>query len=269
MSPIRILVIAPYEGMAETFSQLAPRFPEVSLTIRTGNLEAGLKTARSLVHNNYDAIISRGGTAKLIRSELDIPVVEAPISVYDVLRSIKMAENYSGKFAIAGFSSLTDCAHILCDLLQYHVDIFTFEQRSDVMPALKSLRMRGYNLVICDMIGTIISSQLGISSILVSSGTESCENAINEVVQLISVSRHVHRQKNLLQAILTESDDDYLIYDPQGCISVFHPEPEPRRSDHPEHGPDLLLRLSEGSGSDHRQASGGSGGFHSQPARLL
>lgn len=218
MSPIRILVIAPYEGMAETFSQLAPRFPEVSLTIRTGNLEAGLKTARSLVHNNYDAIISRGGTAKLIRSELDIPVVEAPISVYDVLRSIKMAENYSGKFAIAGFSSLTDCAHILCDLLQYHVDIFTFEQRSDVMPALKSLRMRGYNLVICDMIGTIISSQLGISSILVSSGTESCENAINEVVQLISVSRHVHRQKNLLQAILTESDDDYLIYDPQGCI---------------------------------------------------
>lgn len=77
----------------------------------------------SLAHNNYDVILSRGGTAKLIRSAVDLPVAEISISGYDILRTIKLAQNYSGKFAIAGFSSITENAHMICDLLQYDIDI--------------------------------------------------------------------------------------------------------------------------------------------------
>ena len=135
MKKVKILAIAPYKGMAETLSALADDREDIDVTIRTGNLQEGLGIAQSLmVHNNYDVIISRGGTAELIRKELDTLVVDTPLSVYDILRSIKMAENYAGKYAIAGFHSITDNARILCDLLKLDIAIFTFKSQTEVLP---------------------------------------------------------------------------------------------------------------------------------------
>ena len=92
MKRVKILAIAPYKGMAETLSVLTKGREDIDVTIRTGNLQEGLNIAQSLtVYNNYDVIISRGGTAELIRKELDMLVIDAPLSVYDILRSIKMS----------------------------------------------------------------------------------------------------------------------------------------------------------------------------------
>ena len=47
----------------------------------------------------------------------DLPVVDIHISVYDVLRTMKLAENYSSLYAIVGFPSITEpatpCAAVL------------------------------------------------------------------------------------------------------------------------------------------------------------
>ncbi len=40
----------------------------------------------------------------------DLPVVDIHISVYDVLRTMKLAENYSSLYAIVGFPSITEPA---------------------------------------------------------------------------------------------------------------------------------------------------------------
>ena len=58
-----------------------------------------------------------------------IPVIEISLSVYDILRAMKLAENYSDKYAVVGFPGITGSAHLLCDLLQYKLDIVTIPQR--------------------------------------------------------------------------------------------------------------------------------------------
>ena len=76
MKTINILAIAPYEGMAETLSLLAREREGIRMTIRTGNLQEGLEIARTLTaRNDYDVIISRGGTAELLRKELNLSLL--------------------------------------------------------------------------------------------------------------------------------------------------------------------------------------------------
>lgn len=229
MKKVKILAVAPYEGMAETLSLAGKKRNDIDMTVKIGNLQEGLNIAKELAFQNFDVIISRGGTADLIRSELETPVVDAPLSTYDMLRSIKMAENCSGKFAIAGFKSITNCAHMLCDLLQVSIDIFTFESSKDVIPVLQSLKEKDYNLVVCDMIGSITAKNLGLNSILVPSGSESITSAIDEAVKLVYASRYLYKQKNIFQKALMNGEDDFLIFDPQGNIwfstltsSLFH-----------------------------------------------
>ena len=218
MQKTKILAVAPYEGMADAISAIAQTRDDIRMTVQTGDLDNGKKIALELAHNNYDVIISRGGTAELIRSNVELPVIDIPISVYDVLRTIKLVESYSGKFIIAGFSSITNCAKVLCDLLQYDIDIVTFTNESDALPAIRKAQQNGCTLALCDMTGLNAARKLGMNSILLSSGSESITSAIDEAVKLVASSAHVHKQKDLFQALLTNEDREFLIFNPAGAL---------------------------------------------------
>ena len=56
---------------------------------------------KDMTARDVSDIISRGGTAKMISANVTIPVVEVEISVYDILRAIKLAENYSNRFELS------------------------------------------------------------------------------------------------------------------------------------------------------------------------
>ena len=218
MQKVKILAVAPYEGMADAISTLAQSRDDIQMTVQIGDLDSGRKIAIELAHNNYDVILSRGGTAELIRSTVELPVIDIPISVYDVLRTIKLAENFSGKFVIAGFSAITSCSRVLCDLLQYDIDIITFTNEADAIPALRKAQKNGCMLVLSDMAGANAAQKLGMNSLLISSGTESITSAIDEAVKLVHSSQHVHKQKDLFQALLSDEDREFLIFNPAGTL---------------------------------------------------
>ena len=122
---IRVLAVAPYEGMRSALLQAADAFPHLRLDVVVGDLERGAELVRQKGSENYDAIISRGGTAALIARTAECPVIEIDVTFYDVLRCIKLAQNYTYHFAVVGFSSITEPTHVLCDLLQYSTRIIT------------------------------------------------------------------------------------------------------------------------------------------------
>lgn len=218
MRKVKILAIAPYNTLADSIKLAANKREDIDLTVHVGDLTTGKNIAMNLAHNNYDVIVSRGGTAELIRSSVETPLVEINISVYDILRSIKMAENFSGKFLIAGFSGITDIANILCDLLQYDINIITFKNEQDAYTSLKSAVSKGYSLIISDNIGSVIANELNVNSILIQSGMESIDKTLDDCVKLVQSSNFVHKQKELFQRLLTEEDRDFLIYDPSAKL---------------------------------------------------
>ena len=65
----RILGIAPYDGMRTAMEQAAQAYPNVEMDIYTGDLEDGQAIVQQMPPNSYDCIISRGGTATLIRGQ--------------------------------------------------------------------------------------------------------------------------------------------------------------------------------------------------------
>jgi len=88
---IRVLGIAPYEGMKNQMLNLAKEYPQIDLTVYVGDMEQGLIIAQNNFHGDYDVVISRGATAQMLRQQLTIPVIEIEISMYDILCAIKLA----------------------------------------------------------------------------------------------------------------------------------------------------------------------------------
>ena len=93
MRKVRILGIAPYEGIGILLESIAARRNDVSLDMYVGDMDDGASIAKKYAPDGYDIILSRGGTAELIQELQLLPVVDIPISVYDIFRSIRLADH--------------------------------------------------------------------------------------------------------------------------------------------------------------------------------
>lgn len=199
----RILGIAPYDGMRTAMEQAAQAYPNVELEVYTGDLEEGQAIVQRMAPNSYDCIISRGGTATLIRQVTDLPVVDIHISVYDVLRTMKLAENYTSLYAIVGFPSITEPAHTLCSLLNFDLDILTVRSAEEVRHTLERLKQGGYRMVVCDMVTHTIAREMGFDAFLITSGIESLHSAIDQAVNISTWFGQL-RQENLFLRSITQ-----------------------------------------------------------------
>lgn len=215
---IQVLAIAPYEGMKTTIERIAKNRPDIVLDAYVGDLAAGKDVVLRSMEKPYDVIISRGGTAQLIETITELPVVEISLSVYDILRSIKLAENYQERYAIVGFSNITGNAHMLCDLLSYELDIFTIHDGAEVRPLLEKLKAEGYRMVVCDMISYTEARLLGLNAILISSGAESIDDAFTQAVKISTSQIHARRENRLLRQILGGSEIATVIFTDDGEI---------------------------------------------------
>ena len=220
---IKALGIAPYESMKNMMEKLAENEPLIDLDVYVGDLSKGVGIVHNNIQEQYDVIISRGGTAEMIEKISPIPVMEIELSVYDILRAIKLAENYSKRFAIVGFSSLTKSAHLLCDLLQYDTQIVTLTDETQVESVLKNIIHDGYHIIICDMISNTTAKRLGLNSILVTSGSESIESAFQRAIKLCSSYASIKERKSLYEASLRAGSDDIVIFNEKQdiCFSTL------------------------------------------------
>ena len=217
MKPITILAIAPYEGMAEALQTIAKTREDIRLTIRVGDLQEGLEAASAVLREqSFDIVLSRGGTAELLREKLDLNVEEVEFSIVDVLRCIKLAEGYGGKFAVAGFKGLTDKAGTLAELLQVPLKITRFKGNEEIRQGLTQLKEESYSLVICDMSGIAASRDVGMNTIFVPSGLESVEEAIDRAVGTVKKTMEADLKADLYRQALRRSSERIVLQDDSG-----------------------------------------------------
>lgn len=214
----RILGIAPYEGMHTSMEKAAQAYPGIQLDVYTGDLEEGQAIVQRMPPNSYDCIISRGGTATLIREVTDIPVVDIQISVYDVLRTMKLAENYTNLYAIVGFPSVTEPAHTLCSLLDFNLDILTVHSVEEVRHTLERLKEGGYRMVVCDMVTHTIAREMGFDAFLITSGVESLHAAIDQAINVSVWFSHMRQENILLRSITQGENGRVVVLEPDGSL---------------------------------------------------
>lgn len=214
MKQHRILGVAPNESIYYLMMEVSQNHPDVILDSKMGNLEDGCAIVQQY-GERYDCIISRGGTAEQIRAISVKPVVEIEFSAYDLLQSINLARSCSEKWAIVGFPSITKNARIISDLLQYNLDIFTLHAKEDTEIVFAQLKCQGYQIIVCDTITDIYAKRQGMDSILIHSGMESVERAVDEAIHICEANDRIKEQKDLYEMLLSNLEIDSFVFNAQ------------------------------------------------------
>ena len=223
MNPIRILAIAPYVGLQQTLLQAVQSRRDIELTVYVGDLEKGVEIMRNLNSEPFDLVMSRGGTAALLRDVTSLPVVEIGISAYDILRAIQLAQACSKKYAIIGYQAITSRAKELCALSNITVPILTIDQQTDVHQTLQNLKLSGIDLVLCDMISSAEAEQIGMDAMLLVSGLESVNESLDAAVLLYRSSSQINTRSSIFRSILEHAPYHTFAYRDEHLLYSFSP----------------------------------------------
>lgn len=212
MLKTKILAIAPYEGLREVLIAESALHDDLEIDVYLGDLANGAAIAKSLAKSGYDCILSRGGTATLIQASVDLPVIDIAPTVYDLLRFVRMAANIPGRFALVGFSSITQTADKIFDLIQQKIEIITLREAADAEVVVRRLKDAGFSLIIGDAIAVSTAKRMQMNSILIASGIESVQNALAEAVRIRQIVAATTERNLQFRDILDHSDLSVVIF---------------------------------------------------------
>lgn len=215
MKPKKILVIAPYEGLAEMAQACGDR-RDVVVDVVTGNLSDGVAAAKQLEKEGYDAIVSRGGTYEQIAGCVEIPVVDIEFSAYDMIRILRMADNISMREVIVGFPGIVKCAKIVSELLDKDIRVKTIHSEDEVPEALRKLRDENYNFIIGDQVVHNMAGKLNINSVLLPSGPESLQKAIDDAIKICIREEEARNTIQMLRKLLSYVEESVYVADESG-----------------------------------------------------
>lgn len=220
----RILAIAPYDGLRDIFVTRASRFPSISLDVFVGNLYDAIKELDRIHSGDYDIIISRGGTAKMLRQISNTPVVEVDISMYDMLRTVQIAQQYGRNFMIMGFDNITHTARILCEIMQYNINICEVKSEEDIAHKLKEAASLEIGLIVGDVITVEAAQKAGFNALLINSGPESVDNALQEACNLFGYICGVNNDSHAYKAIVDKCPYGIAYIDDDGQKEYANPK---------------------------------------------
>lgn len=215
---IKVLAVAPYPGLSDLLKEMSREHPNIEMDIEIADLQEAVPVVKRAEREGIEVIISRGGTASLIREHVSIPVVDIPVSGYDILRVLTLVKDSNSRVAIIGFPNVCRGAETVSSLLDFEIPIYPIERETQVRTALQKAFKNGAQIVLGDVVTVRTAKQMGYHGILITSGRESIEEAFEEVMRVYEMERKGREKIKLYEAVLSHDPHGILAVDPKGVI---------------------------------------------------
>jgi transcriptional regulator with PAS, ATPase and Fis domain len=197
---------------------------QLDIDVVLGELFEGVEKSREFRRLENDVIISRGGTAKLIRNAVDIPVVEVEVGGYDLLRCIYKHKHK--KIAIIGSENVISGVKALQETMDLDIYYFPFVLDSEIEEKIELVCNMGVDIVIGDTVAVRIAKRRGLAFELIRSGKEAVKDAIDRALSICNAIMKEREKSLTLSTILQSSREGILVTNEDNEIVFLNPRAE-------------------------------------------
>lgn len=215
---IKTLVIAPYAGLVELIGSLIEELQQFEITVMQGDLSEVLPMLDQIHRQGFDLLISRGGTARLLRRYSHLPVIDIQISGFDILRMLTLVKGYQSKIEMIGFPNIIEGFISVSSLMGMDISYTVIQHEDEVGEALRKAKANGAKVIVGDNITVKKAAELAMQGILITSGSESVLSAFSQAQQIYTLSRQHDKTSRAYETLLNTMEVGYAIVDRQGLV---------------------------------------------------
>jgi len=186
--------------------------------------------AKQLEEKGIKAIISRGGTAESIQKAVNIPVVIAEATAFDIMKTIWFIKNrYPAKkrIGIINFGDIAYDVGKMSEILDLEVKQFWYHNEQEMEKIVgKAFEQEKIEVFIGGMNGAKYANKIGSLGVVQGIGDETIIRAINKARDIISIRRQDLKKAERLRVILNFINEGILSLDATGKVELFNPAAE-------------------------------------------
>lgn len=224
--------ILPYRELIEITKQFSEQHNLVVLPDEK-NVESAIPAALRAEKDGARVIISRGGTAEIIKKHVRIPVVDIRVSDLDILRALYPLKGLNKKILVVGYrDAVLHCRSVaeILNLETYELMIpyekaeYNFDNIK--CAASRMVDMHGIDTIIGDQTAFLNLGSICESLYLIKSGREDVIEAIEKTENTLSVRFGKNFNNSHMKNVLDSVNDAVILADNNGVVTIFNSEAE-------------------------------------------
>lgn len=219
-----ILIVAPHRKIEYASKKVAVNHNDVD--VKLALLDKASEICKSIVDQGVEAIISRGGTAKMIEEVVpSIPVVEMPISPYDLLDAIYTAKKYGNNIIIIGFENIIEGVERIAPILDANIRTYHIDHEAEGERYIKQLLTSGEKIdaLLGGTVAENLALKYNIPTVLLETGNLVIESSIKEARRLVEVAHKEKEKTQQFKAILHYINEGVISIDHTGKVITLNP----------------------------------------------
>jgi len=219
----RILLVSSNDELTKLVSKVS-RELNISYDIYEGGIMKDGHLYAQKHSDNYDVIISSGGTAEAIRQIVSKPVVSVEINVADILYSVFGAKKYNNQIGIVVYKN-DELAQLykLKDHLDIDCQIFEYETKSDLIKKLDDAVSAG-KLTLVGIGGCTkdYAQNYNLDYIIIKCSEKNVRKALINAINICELSRSDKEKAKRYQTILDCSEEGIVSFDKGNKITSIN-----------------------------------------------
>lgn len=221
----KVLLVVPYpelEGIVLDVYEKMFKNKEIQVDIQVKEAE---NLARDLELHEYDVVIGRGHTAKILKELTpNMPVIEIPITGYDILRGIEVArEKYDSKRIAIFLSDVRNHDSALLSAVSgLDIQTFVVPDINQIPEIVEQASEAGYDTIIGGYSAKTAADRIGIHSFTVNTGEEAIVEVLKEALNMVSSLEKERERTKLYQTVTQVSKEGILYVNSAGIIEMVN-----------------------------------------------
>lgn len=224
-----ILITSPHPDFTKLTLEVCNNY-EIKIMIVDATLETSIKPVLDILSKNnldeeIDAIVSRGGTADILKRVIDLPIITADVTDFDVIKALSTAKEFGNIIGFLGYKG----DHILYDfplisnLLNIEIVQFSYSNTTDIEEQLEKAYAEGIRtMVVGSFIAENTSKKIGFNTVLVRSSRRAVMMAMNRAEEIVYALNRERKISSMLKTIMNLSNDGIISTDNQKKVNFVN-----------------------------------------------
>lgn len=192
------------------------------VSIQSG-LEDALHPARRMVERDgVEAILSRRGTAFMLREHVDVPVMSLPDNTVSLIRAVKRALMVGPRVAITVFQSQDSNIDLCEEMLGIRLDTIIYTSKKTLESGVLAARNRGADVVIGGGVTQWAAEKHDVPYVHLHEHDEITEVIFENLISVIHNRRMEMEKHERFRAILNSVSDGVMAVDTEGRINELN-----------------------------------------------
>ena len=182
-------------------------------------VDAGVGVARTMLKAGAGVLLSRGSiTHALRKADLGCPLIDLPVTGFDVTDLLHKAKQHSDRVGIIAFDNVIEGAQRIAPILGIELIIHRVESVADILRAVDSVHKAGIRVIVGGIVAVERARELGLSALLIHCSPDAVLGALREAESMVLA---LCRERELLarrEVMLNSISEAVVLYDAEGRV---------------------------------------------------